>query len=83
MYVNFSGDFVPYVVYLGGPESGISAEDKVLLNSVPPNSVGHKWLWWWNQTGKDPFIDEYEKLECKLFLLITLLYFNINITIIL
>ena len=65
IYVNFSGEFVPYVVTLSGPEAGVSPDDKVLLNSIPQSFIGHKWLWWWNRSGKDPFIDEYERNECK------------------
>ena len=63
--VRFSNDFVPYVVVLGGPDQGISSEDRVLMNSLPQTSIGHKWLWWWSQAGRDPFIDEYERQECK------------------
>lgn len=46
---------VPYNVPLGGDPEGLSQSDRDALSKVDPTKVVHKWLWWDNPGGADPF----------------------------
>ena len=50
-----SAGYVPYAVVLGGDIEGLTPEDREFLQRADPTMVGHKWYWWDNPGGADPF----------------------------
>lgn len=59
-----NGGCMPYKVVLGGDPEGLSKGDREALSKLDKTKVAHKWLWWDNPTGADPF-GLYEKYAEK------------------